>query len=366
MNRSRLLLVVDDLTVTNGPNCQLRQLSQSLPANEFEIHIATACDIGRIDQLQIAGACLHAIDRRSTVVPRYVELRGLWRQLLPDIVHAWGYDTHLPVAFSTYRHRSSKVIYSYFCHPPRRLMIRRWLEEVTSREPAIVTVSHPCIGDELANEGFDNAVRIVPSALVEFDTTRQLARQKLMELAGITDPSTFLAGTISSMEPRFRLKDLIWAADIMCCVRQDVHLLIIGHGNGRAALQHFLGKTEAASNVHFIDPSRISAGDLAGLDAYWNAQLVEPNPAMMLTAMALGVPVVSVVGQATQDAVLPMQSALGTNLGARDEFARWTKFLIEQRQRSQQLAAQGQEHVKQKFSVQQMVDGFLQAYSSTQ
>lgn len=364
MNKSRLLFVVDDLTVASGRNCQLRQLVESLPVSEYEVHIATSFDSRRPDCLQVRGASLHCLDHRSTTVSKYLELRKLSRQLTPDIVHAWGYSSHLPVAFSHYQDSTAKVIYSYFCMPPRRLMIRRWLEEHATREPAMVTVPHSSLANRLKEQGFDNSLHVVPNAVIEIVAERQRSRQRLMEMLGISEP-VILAGTLGSMEPRFRHKDLIWATDLMYCVRDDVHLVIFGYGSGKAALEHFLGKTEATTNVHFVDARDIEVTDLAGLDAYWNAQLEEPNPAMMLTAMAYGVPVITVLGDELSDAILPMQSAFSTNFGARDEFARWTKFVIEQRKRSEQLAAQGQEHVKKKFSLQQMVDGFVKLYSST-
>ena len=364
MNTSRLLFVVDDLTVASGQNCQLRQLVESLPASEYEIHIATSFDSQRPNPLQPDGTLLHGLDHRSTTVCNYLELRKLVHRLQPDIVHAWGYSSHLPVAFARYQNSNSKAIFSYFCMPPRRFMIQRWLEELATQQPAIVTVPHASLSDRLNERGFDNPLHVVPNAVIEFDADKQLSRRRLLEMIGASEP-VVLTGTLGSMEPRFRHKDLIWATDIMYCVRDDVHLLIFGYGSGQAALKHFLSKTEATSNVHFIDAREIAVTDLAGLDTYWNAQLEEPNPVMMLTAMSYGVPAITVIGDELADAVFPMQSAFSTNFGARDEFARWTKFVIEQRERSDQLAAQGQEHVKKRFSVQQMVDGFVKLYSST-
>ena len=148
-------------------------------------------------------------------------------------------------------------------------------------------------------------------------------------------------------------------------MRDDVHLLIFGHGFGKAALNHFLSKTEATGNVHLVDAREITDNDLAGLNAYWNAQLEEPNPVMMLNAMASGVPAISVAGPETEDAILPMQSGLATNRGARDEFARWTKFLIEQADRNETLSIQSRRHVETQFPVQKTVDALIQLYSPT-
>ena len=140
VSKTRLLFVVDDLTVASGRNCQLRQLAESLPVSEYEIHIATSFDSQPPHPRQINGVSLHCLDHHSTVVSKYLELRKLVQHLQPDIVHAWGYSSHFPVAFARYQNSNAKAIYSYFCMPPRRLMIQRWLEELATQEPAIATV----------------------------------------------------------------------------------------------------------------------------------------------------------------------------------------------------------------------------------
>lgn len=366
MNKTRLLFFVEDLSVTNGPNCQLKNVTRTLlESGLFEIHIATLCDQGISDET-ITGIRLHCLNPRSTRLSQCLELRQMTQSISPDIIHAWGYSTHLPVAFSQLRNDNpAKLIYSYFCKPPNRLLVRRWLEELIGREPAVVTASHQSIADSLVADGFDNPIHIIPNSPTVGSPNQKDARQKLLELAGVHDDQVFLAGTTGCMEPRFRIKDLIWATDILSSVRNDVHLMIFGDGAGKAALSHFLSKTEAIDKVHFIDSREINHEDLAGLNAYWNAQLEEPNPVMMLNAMSSGVPAISVVGPETEDVILPMQSGLGTNRGARDEFARWTKFLIEQTERNKALSVQSRRHVEMQFPAQKTVDALMQLYSPT-
>ena len=366
MKKSRLLYVVDDWSVNSGPNCQLRQLIDWVPKDEFEIQVVSFGKPQQHNDLQPAGTRLSCIDANNTVVTRLLKLREIFHDFAPDIIHAWGYPVHLPVACCHYKNAQlakTKLIYSYFGAPPRRLMVRRWFEEYTSRQ-AVITVAHQCIGQRLVEDGMDNPYQIVPNAFVQTESDKKSARQRLMDLAGLSDRNIFLAGTVSANEPRHRLKDQIWAADVIFCVRPDVHLLIVGYGSGQKALQHFLGKTEATGQVHFVNASEFSVADLAGLDAYWNSQLIDANPIMMLTAMSMNVPAISVLSDATADVILPMRSGFGTTFGARDEFARWTKYLIEQR-RSDQIAAQGREHVEKNFPVQLMVDGYMEIYQPT-
>ena len=372
MKKTCLLFVVDDLSIARSSVCLLQQLIHSLSSNgpsnsEFDIHIVTFCRQDRLPFSAEFPARMHCLPSRSVSVNKLIAIRKTIGELSPDIVHAWGYSSHLLVALALTGIGSTRlqVIYSYFCLPPRRLMIRRWLEEFSTKSPAIVTTSHQMIADELLADGFNNSVVVIPNCFIECESHRDQARYRLRRLAGIQTDNVFLAGAVCGWEPRFRLKDLIWATDIMYCVRDDVHLLIFGFGSGIKELNRFLRRTEASNNVHFLDAREFRITDLAGLDAYWNAQSDEANPAAMLTAMSQGVPAISVVNQATADAVLPMQTGLGTNRGARDEFARWTKYLIEQPGQTTLIRNQSQTHVQQNFPVRQMVDGFRRLYAST-
>jgi len=74
--------------------------------------------------------------------------------------------------------------------------------------------------------------------------------------------------------------------------------------------------------------------------------------------MANAVPVISVYGDGTQEAILHQQTGMAVNYGARDEFARWTKFLIEKTDAARQLADQGKAHVLETFPLEEMVSAY--------
>jgi len=154
------------------------------------------------------------------------------------------------------------------------------------------------------------------------------------------------------------MKDLIWATDLLNCIRDDFHLVIVGEGNQRKNLQRFASFTEAESHVHFLPPDQ-AEGLLGALDVYWHSHLIHPLPSSLLCAMASAVPVISVYGDGTEEPILHQQTGMAVNYGARDEFARWTKFLIEKPDAARQLADQGKAHVLENYSLAQTVAGYL-------
>jgi len=83
-------------------------------------------------------------------------------------------------------------------------------------------------------------------------------------------------------------------------------------------------------------------------------------------AMHCGVPAISVYGPGTADVIGHQETGFAANFGARDEFARWTKYLLEQTESGNQLARQGKESLVGKFTVEQTAAGWLQLYQAGQ
>ena len=104
---------------------------------------------------------------------------------------------------------------------------------------------------------------------------------------------------------------------------------------------------------------------VAGLDFYWHSHLNDPLSGNLLSAMAHGIPAISVHGPGTEPVVRHQETGMAVNFGARDEFARWTKFFIEQTDATEQLARQGKNHVVSEFDKSKMIDGYIRIYDLT-
>ena len=78
--------------------------------------------------------------------------------------------------------------------------------------------------------------------------------------------------------------------------------------------------------------------------------------------MRSGIPSVSVYGAGTSDIIQHQVTGFGVNYGARDEFARWTKFILERPSDAAQMAKQGRDHVTQNFSTDAMFAKFEELY----
>lgn len=310
------------------------------------------------------------------------ELRSIIRIVEPDIIHAWCgpslWLTLLSIQNPPLIQRLPRfrLLATESTIPTQQPFFREWLEARFSSQIERLIVPHISVDEALREMGCEAAaVSIVPNAAVtsSFSPGLEIAmsdrgsqrrltmRSEVRERLGLPEDAK-LAIAIADLVPKSRLKDLIWATDLLACIRDDFHFAMIGVGPQKTRLQKFTAQTEARPHVHFLGLAESPESILASADFYWHAHLQAPTPAPLLSAMSMGIAAVSVWGPGTSDIIRHQETGFATNFGARDEFARWTKYLIEQADSATQLAQQGQDFVNTEFAFEKVVDAYLDIY----
>ena len=312
------------------------------------------------------------------------ELRSLVRLVEPDILHPWCGEAiwltllaiqPLPMMTSLPEFR---LLATELNLRPKKNFVRALLEDKLSAQIEALIVPHELVADDLADEGLiakytqvipngsrvgafcppEERIAMVDRGAISRRDIRASIRQSLSLPA-----EARLAITVAELEPRTRLKDLVWATDLLSCVREDFHFAIIGTGGQLWRLKKFARQTEARDHVHFLGLPESPESYLAAADFYWHSHLQNPLAGPLLAAMAMGIPAISVLGPGTEAVVQHQATGFATNFGARDEFARWTKYLIEQTEPGNRLARQGQDHVVKNFPFDSMLQGYLELYA---
>ena len=367
MSKQRVLYVVDALD-RFGATRQLELLTSQI-CNDFEVHVAVLGS-AEADLSRFSASCtVHALGKSDTVNVRTLtqsgfRLRKLICKIEPNIVHAWCQPAERVTLAATVKFQSAAKFVTELQLRPTTNMT---MEAIDRRlgEPVIqYIVPHEEVKASLVSHQYrEDRITVVPNAIGLSSIDREVARRKLIQLGGFGD-DVHIAGAVAPLVPRSRLKDLIWATDLLTCIRDDIHFFIFGCGSQRKRLERFASQTEAGHHVHFID-SEMHAFDLIpGLDFFWQSHINEPLPSAMHHAMQNGVPVISVYGPGTSESIEHQVTGFATNFGARDEFARWTKYLLEQTDSGRQLAQQGRASVEGKFPVEEMADGYRAIYSA--
>jgi glycosyltransferase involved in cell wall biosynthesis len=207
--------------------------------------------------------------------------------------------------------------------------------------------------------------RLVHKAPLDTHESREVTRARLRRQFGLPADTKFVVGA-AAFRPDTDCKDLIWGIDQLKIVRDDPHLLLLGRGPQQAKLERFLSLTEVESNTHFLGERADGPEIVAAADIFWQADLTVYQPDGLLLALANGVPSVAAYGESTRDLVLPQQTAWVARPGARYEYARWSKFFLEEQERASQLSTQAREYVAMKFPLERLEQEVREIYRELQ
>jgi glycosyltransferase involved in cell wall biosynthesis len=176
-----------------------------------------------------------------------------------------------------------------------------------------------------------------------------------------------LIGVVGRLWPQKRVKDAIWAADLLKVVRDDVHLLIIGDGPERDRLRKFRDQCEIGDKVHFLGHRDDVPRLLPHFDLLWSTSAYEGQSNAILEAMAVGVPVVATDIPGTRDLLAHDETGLLVSADCdtprrRAALARYASILLNDPQRARRLADAARQRALDEFTVEKMVDRYADLY----
>lgn len=359
----RILFVIKSLFPA-GDAYQLHLLAGELAMRHWDIHIAVT-DPSVSCSLKLPSAV-------KVHTPRPAErgrlaktgwLSHLTRKLRPGIVHSWDFDSAILSHLAALGVRTRRISTLLEIPPSRELWFRQASQALLKRTEFVVCherISRFISQSYPATEA--KPIRVIPNAIVPRTFDRVSARQRLLQGLGIDNPDALIVSTVAELSPRTRIKDQVWAAALLECVDYDIHLLVFGVGQQERRLKQYAQQTRAGEYVHCLHQAELVEEAMVASQAYWHSHLTRPLPSELMIAMANGVPTVSVLGEGTDSLVRHQQTSLATNYGARDEFARWTKYIVEQETSAQQLVEQARSYVENRFPVACLTEPYLDLY----
>jgi len=186
-------------------------------------------------------------------------------------------------------------------------------------------------------------------------------RQQLLAPLGLPVKSRLIA-FVGRLAPHDRVKDAIWAADLLKVIRGDVHLLIFGDGPQRDRLWKYRDQVAIRDKVHFLGQRGDVARWLPHVDVFWSTRAREGQSLAIMEAMASGVPVVATDIPGTRDLVLCDQTGFLVHLGDRAEFARCAIRLLDNPDLAARLGQAGRQRIETEFRADAMIDRYADLY----
>lgn len=366
----RILHIIPTL-VRGGAEKQLALLASGLPRDRFDVHVAVLTHTGPLEaELRAAEIPVTLIGKRTRFDPAcYWRLRRQIRSLRPDIVHTWLFAAN---AYGRQAARAEGVrhlVAGERCVDPWKgfwqLAIDRYLARFTRR---IVTNSSG-VKEFYVSRGLPaDLFEIIPNGVPLSEepgpgNETPGGRPSLKEELGLP-PQARLIGAVGRLWPQKRVKDLIWAADLLKSIRDDAHLVIVGDGPQRARLERYRRQNEITDRVHFLGERGDVPALLRQFDLVWLGSEYEGQSNAILEAMAAGLPVIATDIPGNRDLVVPDQTGYLVPVGDRFEFARRTHWLLEDESLRQRLGQAGRQRVASEFTVAQMVQRHAALYAA--
>jgi glycosyltransferase involved in cell wall biosynthesis len=360
--RRRVLQVIATLT-RGGAEKQLALLAAGLPRDAFDVHVcALTCGGPLEDELRTAGVPVTVIGKPWKYDPlAWWRLRQHIATLKPDLVQTWMFTAN---AYGRTAARSAGVrhiVASERCADPWKGWLQLAIDRRLARASDVIIANSQGVKDFYVASGIPAEKMVVIENGILPAPASDLTHDELCDELGIPR-GAYLIGAVGRLWHQKRIKDLIWAADLLKVIRDDVHLLIIGDGPLRESLEEFRDACQIQDKVHFLGARNDVMRLMPRFSLLWLASEYEGLPNVVMEAMTAGVPVVATDIPGTRDLVVHGETGFLTAVGDRANLARFANKLLDDPALRTRLGEAGRERIAANFGVDRMVAAHAELY----
>jgi len=358
----RILQIIPTLD-RSGAEKQMSLLARRLPRDEFDVHVCVLTRSGpRAAELDAAGVPTVVIGKRWKLDPRaFWRLRRHVARLRPDLLHTWIFaaDSYGRAAGLSCGVRH--MICGLRCVDPWKGRLQLAVDRALARRTSRIVANSPGVKDFYVGKGLPaEQIEVIANA-VEPLPPSTVSRQQLLAELGLPRDAR-LVGLLGRLWAQKRVKDAIWAADLLKVIRPDVHLLILGDGPLRQRLWRYRDQVEIRDKVHFLGERGDVAKIMPHLDVLWSTSAYEGQSNAIMEAMAAGVPVVATDIPGTRDLVVDRETGYLFPVGDRAALAKWTDRILNDAALADRLGQAARKRMIDEFSVERMVGAYADLY----
>lgn len=367
-------------------------LSEGLARRGFDVHVA-ALEVGGAlgDELMADGIPHDVLGRRFPVDPVAASrLRRLVSRLAPDVIHTWSQAAALYASIALLGVGGRRGDAKSGSRRPRLIsgqyQIERWAsvfsrsveQRLARRVDQYVSNSAAvcdwCLAQGLPRDKFAIVSSGVPSGADCGDRTQGGAggaggtkfasRDELLRELRLNADAK-LIGIVGRLVPEKRVRDLIWAADLLRVLHDNLRVLVIGGGPMRRQLERYARLASDLVHIQFLGERGDLGRIMPHLDVLWDGRDNASQSMAILEAMSMGVPVVASDVAVNRELVVEGQTGYLIPIGSRSgraARARWTDRIFSQSTEASQLSAASRRRALEKFSVDAMVEGYVSLY----
>jgi glycosyltransferase involved in cell wall biosynthesis len=346
-----------------GAEKQLLVLARGLARTEFDVHVCALTRGGPLlVEFRDAGIPTAVIGKRLQADPiAFARLYRHIRALRPDIVHAWT------IAAGSYGRAAARAAGVEHLVAGEH-SIDRWKSSwqwIIDRRLAAVTdrlvTNTAAVRDHCVEHGLPADKFIVIPNGVEPARPSDVSRCELLKELDCPNDAR-LIGVVGRLSTNKRVKDLIWAADLLRVLHNNLRLLVIGDGPERPTLQRFARLASDLDHVRFLGHRDDVWRIMPHLDVFWNGGHLEGQSNAVMEAMAAGVPVVASDVPGNRELVVPGATGYLVPVAGRAARARATDHVFSDSALAARLGAAARQRMLDHFTIESNVGRHADLY----
>jgi glycosyltransferase involved in cell wall biosynthesis len=279
------------------------------------------------------------------------------------VLHCHQYSPFVYGALARLRRPGLRIVFTEHGRltdaPPstRRRLVNPLLARAAER---IAAVSGE-LRDHMVAEGFPpSRIEVVHNGIEVGPLPSAAERAVVRSQLGVP-PSALVVGTIARLDPVKDLETLLEALSSPALATREIHAIVIGDGTERERLESRAAALGMAGRLRFLGHRDDARAWLAGVDVYVNSSVSEGVSLTILEAMAAGLPVIATSVGGTPEVVTP---ECGRLVPARDRLrlAGALAELAADEALRRRLGGSARARVEAEFTIDRMVDRYLQMY----
>ena len=363
---TRILHIIPTLD-RGGAEKQLTLLASGMKRRGADVHVCCLTRGGPLaSELTAAGVPLKVIGKRWKLDPfAYFALKRQIAELQPDIVHTWLFAANCYGRQAAFDCGVKHVLANERCVDLWKTWWHFAIDRYLARKTEKLVTNSAGVVEFYAQNGIAaEKFRVISNGIhLPNAATLTLERNTLLHELDLPAGARLIA-TVGRLWPQKRLKDLIWAFDLLQCVVDDVYLLIIGEGPQRWRLERYARQVlTPESRVLFLGERSDVPQLLPHLECFWLGSEYEGQSNAVMEAMSTGLPVVATNIPGNRDLIVSGESGYLVPVGDRAGFAACTREILADNALAQRLGRTAREQIERAFSIEKMVQAYESLYA---
>jgi glycosyltransferase involved in cell wall biosynthesis len=358
----RILFIIPTLD-RSGAEKQLTLLATRLPRDEFQIEVCALTRGGPYEaELQAAGIPVTVLGKRLKIDPvAAIKLSRLIGRGRFDIVHTWLFAANWHGRAMAWLRRVPILVASERCADEWKGSIELTLDRMLAPRTDAIVANSQAVFDFYAAHGVDPAkLVLIPNGIVP-EPPPVVDRSLVLKEFDV-EPDAQVVGYVGRLWPQKRVRDLIWAVEVIRNIKPKIMLLIVGDGPERLDLVDYAEKVTIQDRVRFLGHREDVARLMAAMDVFVLASEFEGMPNSVMEAMNAGLPVVATNIPGNNELVVDGETGYLVPVGDTKSLASQMNRLFDDSALRTSLGLAGQRRVRELFGVEKMVEGHVRLY----